>query len=819
VLSRYDAVLSALNAGVVIHAANTAILDANDRARALLGLKDLEGRLATDSECVFLESDHSPMALDRFPVMQVIASMEPVRDLLMIIRPPQGAEAWLEVNALPLVKDSGELDKVVVTFIDVTARGHAEVLLTEQAERLAASEELMRAVLDAAGDAVIRFGPDGRIQYVNRQVELNSGTQLDQWVGKSFTDMGYGAFATSWDAYNRQVFDTGEPLAFEFEIDNAEGHRWYETKVTPEWGADGHVSHVIETSRDITDRKQVDAELRSSQAQLEQAQRIAHLGSWTLDIASKQVTWSEEMFLIHGLDLKGPAPGLNESGRLLTPESLQALRTALAAAQDSGTPYELELEMVRPDGSHGWLLVRGEATRDAAGAIIGLQGVALDITDRKATSDALQELATHDLLTGLANRAALLEEVARSLSSGHRSGRSTAVMMMDLDRFKEINDTLGHAVGDDLLVAAAERLAGIVRAGDLVARLGGDEFVVVMRDLADPSEAVRAAERLVQKFQTPFTLGVRELFATASVGLAIATDGAEAGDLLREADTAMYAAKAGGRDRVSMFNEDLRTAVTTRLTIEADLRHALERGQLAVWYQPEIDLTSGSVIALEALLRWHHPEGGVWNADRFIDVAEDTGLILDIGDWVLRQACSQCAVWAAARPERRVTMRVNVSALQLAEAGLLTALDDALDVSGLDPTRLCLEITETALLHRTATATANLAGIHDRGIALAIDDFGTGYASLTYLNQYPIDVLKIDRTFITDPDRNIRLVAGIIALAATLGITVTAEGVEHPSQASHLREMGCPSAQGWLYSEAVPAAGVPALLDHIYPHP
>jgi EAL domain-containing protein (putative c-di-GMP-specific phosphodiesterase class I) len=261
--------------------------------------------------------------------------------------------------------------------------------------------------------------------------------------------------------------------------------------------------------------------------------------------------------------------------------------------------------------------------------------------------------------------------------------------------------------------------------------------------------------------------------------------------------------------------------VITRLSIEADLRHALDRDQLVLWYQPEVSLTSGSVIALEALLRWRHPDGSLWTANRFVEAAEDTGLILDIGDWVLRQACIQGAAWAAARPDRPVTVRVNVSALQLAESGLIEAIDTALAASGLPARLLCVEITETALLRRTSAVIANLNAIHDRGISLAIDDFGTGYASLAYLNQYPVDLIKIDRAFITDPnapDHDRRLVAGIIALARMLDIPVTAEGVEHRDQAAHLREMGCPSAQGWLYSAAVPPEKVLPLLDHIYPH-
>jgi EAL domain-containing protein (putative c-di-GMP-specific phosphodiesterase class I) len=284
---------------------------------------------------------------------------------------------------------------------------------------------------------------------------------------------------------------------------------------------------------------------------------------------------------------------------------------------------------------------------------------------------------------------------------------------------------------------------------------------------------------------------------------------------------AMYAAKDAGRDRVSVFNEDLRSVVSARLAVEGDLRHALDRDELAVWYQPEVDLATGTLIAVEALLRWHHPDGTVWTADRFVDVAEDTGMILDIGDWVLRQACTHAAAWATARPNRPLTVRVNVSALQLAEAGLLPALDTALTASGLNPALLCVEITETALLRQTSTASTNLTGIHARGIRIAIDDFGTGYASLTYLRQYPIDVIKIDRSFITDittTDHDHRLVAGIIALARALGMTVTAEGVEHPDQATLLHHLGCPGAQGWLYSKAIPPDQIHHLLHHAYPH-
>jgi diguanylate cyclase (GGDEF)-like protein/PAS domain S-box-containing protein len=447
----------------------------------------------------------------------------------------------------------------------------------------------------------------------------------------------------------------------------------------------------------------------------------------------------------------------------------------------------------------------------------------IDVTERMDHEATLLSLATHDSLTGLANRAATLDEITRALSAGNRLGRSTAVLQMGLDNFKKVNDSLGHGAGDQLLQAAAGRIQNAVRAGDLAARLGGDDFVIVMRDLDDSAEAIQTAWRLVEAFRPPFFTSGTESHSTASIGVALATpmQPVQPDDLMRQADTAMYAAKAQGRDRVVVFNEDLQTVVSNRLAIENALRHALDFGQLAVWYQPEVDLTTGAVVAVEALLRWHHPDGSVWTADRFIDVAEDTGLILDIGAWVLRQACNQGAAWASARPDRPITVRVNASVLQLADDGLIEAIDAALTVSSLNPNSLCIEITETALLRETATASANLARIHDRGIGIALDDFGTGYASLTYLRRYHIDVLKIDRSFVTsittdDTDREI--VAAIIALAVILGKTVTAEGVEHAEQATVLRQLGCPSTQGWLYSKALPAEDVTPLLDHTYPH-
>ena len=437
-----------------------------------------------------------------------------------------------------------------------------------------------------------------------------------------------------------------------------------------------------------------------------------------------------------------------------------------------------------------------------------------DVTDRHVAEEELVRRATRDQLTGLANRAALLDDLARAVASARRTGRHAAVLMLDLDHFKYVNDSLGHAVGDQLLVAAAQRLQEVVRGADLAGRLGGDEFVVVMRDLHDADDALQLAHRIVEHFRQPLVANGVDLYATASIGVAFSSMHSDATDVLREADTALYVAKQQGRDRFAVFTDSLRDTVTNRLEMGGQLRPAFERSEFEVWYQPEVNLATGEVIAFEALLRWNHRSGEMYSADRFIEVAEETGVLAEIGDWVLFQACRAAEGWQRDLG-RRVGLRVNLSANQLAEASLLSTLDQALAMSGLDPSLLCLEVTESALLRENPTARENLGAARARGITISIDDFGTGYASLAYLRDMPIDLIKIDRGFIThiaSDDRDHRIVGGIVALARRLGIDVTAEGVETEEQADILREMRCMGAQGYLFSRPIPATQVRSFL-------
>jgi diguanylate cyclase (GGDEF)-like protein/PAS domain S-box-containing protein len=477
------------------------------------------------------------------------------------------------------------------------------------------------------------------------------------------------------------------------------------------------------------------------------------------------------------------------------------------------TTYEDQITNVLGDR---WYESQLFPQHDAEGRVAHVVVVSRDITDRTLARHELARAAGHDLLTGLANRRSLLHHLAETLDGRADTQHTLAVLLVDLDQFKLVNDALGHSIGDDLLCTAARRLESLVRDGELLVRHGGDEFILLIPSVADQGDALARAQSLVDAFREPLLDdGVARLSTTASVGVALAPPdraGVMPHDLLREADTAMYAAKRAGRDTCAVFDDTLHAAAEQRLRLVNELRDAVKHKQLEVWYQPELDLTTGRIRAAEALLRWRHPSGEIVPAGRFIGVAEDTGLILTIGVAVIEEAFTQAAAWR----DRGLVVRVNLAPRQLADPGLLDVIDGALDRSGADAAHLCMEITETELLEDSPVVQKNLEGIAARGLALAIDDFGTGYASLTYLRLYPVDIVKVDRTFLAQlftNRRDLDLTAALVAFARRLGIDATAEGIEEPAQVRILRDLGCSGGQGFLFSPAVPAAELEALAD------
>ncbi len=456
----------------------------------------------------------------------------------------------------------------------------------------------------------------------------------------------------------------------------------------------------------------------------------------------------------------------------------------------------------RRDGSlfPEWLSIT--AVNDAQGGVSHYIGVFSDITERKNAEARIHFMAHHDALTGLPNRVLLQDRLEQAILKSKRQEHHTAVLFIDLDRFKNINDTLGHDVGDGLLLQVANRCNGTLREIDTVSRLGGDEFVVVLPEVEHAQDAGLVARKLLSALEQPFRLGLHEIAVTASIGIALYPgDGRTASELLRNADAAMYRAKAGGRDRYEYYSPDMNSSLLGELLLETQLRRAVERGELRLHYQPKVDAATGRLSGLEALLRWEHPELGLLAPARFMSVAEDSGLIVPIGEWVLKRTCRQIREWLDADMEV-VPVSVNLSAHQFVHQDVVALVDEALEENVLDAGQLELELTETVLMHDTRHTLDVLERLRHRGVALSIDDFGSGYSSLGYLHLFPVQVLKIDQAFvhaIQPGGGDGKIATAIIALAHSLGLEVVAEGVETEYQRAFLAEHGCNQFQGYLF--------------------
>ena len=475
----------------------------------------------------------------------------------------------------------------------------------------------------------------------------------------------------------------------------------------------------------------------------------------------------------------------------------------------TGDSLQCEHRILHEDGRTLWVLNRGLIVRDKDGRAVRVVGAQTDITRRKHVEEQLLYQAKHDNLTGLPNRVALEERLSASIErTRNDEGYLFCVLFLDLDRFKNVNDSLGHSIGDDMLIATAKRLEACVRPTDTVSRLGGDEFVILLDGLNDDADATWLARKIQQAISRPLDLDGHELFMTASIGIVHQPDGYERPeDLLRDADIAMYTAKDLGRARHEVFEVDMHSKIVSRLTLETDLRRAVEKEEFLVYYQPIVSLSTGRIVAFEALLRWKHPERGMVSPAEFIPLAEETGLIVPIGLQVLRESCLQMHDWQKRFPELvPLTIDVNLSNVQLNQQDILNQLAATLYETGLDGSKLRLEITESALAQNEESAISTLSQIRGLGVHTHIDDFGTGYSSLGALHRFPLTGLKIDRSFISRMEDNgddTEIVHTITSLAHNLGMDVIAEGVEIPAQLARLRSMNCDYAQGYLFSEPV----------------
>ncbi len=707
---------------------------------------------------------------------------------------------WLRTLEVVVHGRDGRPGHVLALHDDVTERIEAQ-------ERLAQSRAFLDtivqhlpwplAVADAASGAVLLTNPAGRSGLLAR---LAAGEPL-------------AATLAALDARVRAAPD--RPVDELIAEGRGEARRWHRIrKVAVPDGADP-CRYLLTIAEDVTERHRMVARLRRSEASLRRSQAIARVGSWRWPIGSPELEASEQMHRLLGLPPAAGSLPLRQVLRAVPSEDRPRLRqlAQLAAAGEGRASIVVRLR--RLDGGIRHLSLEAEVERVEETGERVLLGTAQDITERIEAERRMRHLALHDYLTGLPNRLLFDERLAAAVADTTARRGQVALLCIDLDDFKGVNDTLGHPAGDELLRQVAERLSRVVGRGDLVARLGGDEFAILQHGVEGPEAAAALAAQVTAALAAPFRITEQEVFCSATVGIALSGGQAvEPGDLLRHADIALFAAKAAGRGGFRFFSPELNARLHERKLIEARLRVALENRSLQLAYQPQYALRTGRLVGVEALVRWHDPELGQVPPDRFVAVAEDSAQILELGEFVLYEACAQAARWrAAGLPIGRIA--VNLSPAQFAYQDLVDMVGRTLRATGLPAEALELEITEGTLMRDRRGAIATLEALHALGVTIALDDFGTGYSSLAYLKRFPLDKLKIDRSFVADipddPD-DVAIARTIITLGKTLGLTVLAEGVETPAQRDFLLQEGCDEAQGYLFARPLTAEQLEAIL-------
>ena len=718
----------------------------------------------------------------------------------------EGHVVWILLS-VSLVRDTGGEPMYFVSQLqDVSERKRAEEALREAEERYRTLVERIPAVT-----FVDRAEGSEESLYVSPQIEGMLGYTPEEWMeGKLWRERLHPEDRERMLASDERFNADGEPVDQEYRLLAKDGSVvWVREETVLVRGRGGEPLYVQGIMSDVTEKKEAEEALRKSQAGLAEAQRLAHLGSWEWDPRTGELYWSDETFRIYGYEPQSFVPTFEKLLQVVHPDDRRTLGRALEEALSGDRPYDFEHRVVRPDSEVRVVHRQAEVMRDESGTPIRMVGTVHDITERKAMEEQMEHRAFHDGLTDLPNRQLFVDRLAHALRRTKRSKkRRVAVLFMDLDGFKVVNDSLGHEAGDSLLVAVAGRLRECLRPVDTLARFGGDEFVVLLEDAEGLDEPVLVAERIIDELGGPFVLEGRELYARVSIGIALGegrTKGPD--DLLRDADTAMYKAKEGGSG-YAVFDPGMYERVIERLQVENDLKRAIEREEFVVHYQPIVDLRTGELSTVEALVRWAHPKRGLLNPDEFVPIAEESGFVIPMGEQVLREACHRANQWQEQNPHTSLLrMSVNLSAGQLSRPGLAETVETILQETGLEGSRLTLDVTETVYVKTLEDHNTVMDRLRSLGVRISIDDFGMGYSSLSYLKRLPADALKIDKSFVGGLKENgadMAIVRMMIGLAHTLGMEVIAEGVETREQAALLTDLGCDFGQGFHFSKPLP---------------
>jgi diguanylate cyclase (GGDEF)-like protein/PAS domain S-box-containing protein len=709
-----------------------------------------------------------------------------------------GEIVWLRVSTVGLYDEAGQRIGQRGSARDITQRKVAE-------QRIEQSRRFLHQLVDAMPSPIAVKDHAGRYVAVNDALCALYGLGRGQIVGKRDEEVLPAEAARFAHESDARALASPTPVEHETELALAGEQRWLLVRKSALERADG-TRVVVSVVTDLTQRRAIEQALRASETRFRDFAAAASEFVWETDLKGRFTYVSSRVETVWGYredELLGRTPL-----ELAPPGEAERVRDWLERNMgEDGAFKDLEQRIATKHGEVRWLLINAVGMFDHHGARIGQRGAARDITDRKQAEARISQLATRDALTNLPNRLLLNDRLQHAVAAARRQAHVVAVMFIDLDRFKTINDSLGHDVGDDLLCEVAQRLSRCVRDSDTLARLGGDEFVIVLDGLKDPADARLIGHSVMQALSAPFMIRGQQLVTSASIGVScFPGDGGDAAALMRHADIAMYHAKSAGRNALQFFSEEMNQQALERHRLESALRHALEARQLRLVFQPQVTVGTSRVCGAEALLRWRHPEMGDISPVRFVPVAEETGLIGPVGDWVIEAACEQLSAW---RTQPHLRLSVNLSIGQLRDSrAFLDRVSGLVRTSGIDPYRLEFEITETLLASNVAEHAEVLRHLGALGCPIAVDDFGTGYSSLSYLKRLPIDSIKIDRGFIrdivSDADDAV-IVSAIVAMAKKLKLEVVAEGVETCEQLAVLADLGCDRYQGFLFSRPVPA--------------
>jgi diguanylate cyclase (GGDEF)-like protein/PAS domain S-box-containing protein len=755
-------------------------------------------------------------------------------ETIMVAKGGRRFPVFLRADAVK--DDTGNIIGLIGIHTDITERRQAE-------EELKEKDQFMKSIVQSSAVATFVVNPEHKVIYWNKACEDLTGIKSEDLLGTSdhwkafydhprpciadiVIDNKINEMSNLYPVYTRSVLIPGGIHAEGWYPNLGGKNKYIVFDAAPIRDSHERISAAIETLRDITARKRSEEALHTSQLQLLEAMDLAHIVYWEFDPVAQTYIFNDPFYAFYGTNAEQEGGYLvsreDYAKRFIHPDDIQLYYQFVkenALRLDTESFADLEHRIARRNGEVRYILARARVIKDDSGRIIKRYGVNQDITERKCAVEEIQYLATHDSLTGLPNRAMFSQLLNHAIQAAQRYHRQFAVLFIDLDRFKIINDTLGHKAGDQLLQEIATRLKQPLRAVDVVARLGGDEFVILIEEVSDSSQVATVAHKILTSIIKPVTLMGQECRITASVGICMyPKDAEDEQSLMKNADIAMYFAKEEGKNNYQFYSEDIQSKSLEHLSIETNLRFALERNELSLHYQAKVDFKTNAITGVEALLRWQNPYLGSITPTQFIPVAEETGLIVPIGKWVLKTACAQNIAWQK-QGLPAVCMAINLSLRQLTDDNLIDDIKTALNDSGMAPNLLELEITESMVMYNPARMVSILGKIKSMGVRLAIDDFGTGYASLAHIKRFPVDTLKVDRSFIRNIPQDAEdraITEAIIAMGKALSLTVVAEGVETEEQMNFLKEHSCDEMQGFYFSKPImPEQFADLLREHV----